>query len=62
MRNPWGSEEYDGPWSDKDTERWTPELKAQLGHTHADDGIFMVPIDIFRKAFRSYDITMYKDW
>ena len=25
MRNPWDSESYNGPWSDSDTEKWTPE-------------------------------------
>lgn len=28
MRNPWGSEGYSGPWSDKDHARWTVEMKA----------------------------------
>jgi hypothetical protein len=26
MRNPWGSEGYNGPWSDKD-DRWTDTIK-----------------------------------
>lgn len=26
MRNPWASEKYHGPWSDKD-QRWTPALR-----------------------------------
>lgn len=27
LRNPWGKEQYQGPWNDKD-EQWTEEFKA----------------------------------
>jgi hypothetical protein len=27
VRNPWGSERYTGPWSDKDTAKWTAAAK-----------------------------------
>lgn len=30
LRNPWGSEMYNGPYSDCD-DSWTPELKAEAG-------------------------------
>ena len=61
MRNPWGSEGYNGPWSDKDHARWTDQLKAEVGHTHADDGIFLLPVDIFYKAFKYYKVAMYEE-
>lgn len=28
MRNPWGAEKYEGPWSDSDTTNWTEARKA----------------------------------
>ena len=37
MRNPWGSENYNGDWSDGDS-KWTPDLMKQAGHVSCDDG------------------------
>jgi len=48
MRNPWGSEGYNGAWSDGDSRRWTEENKRIVGHTKADDGIFFLPVEIFQ--------------
>jgi len=62
MRNPWASEGYTGPWSDKDHSRWTDEMKRKVGHSHADDGIFLVPVDTFRIAYTFYYVGMYQDW
>ena len=50
MRNPWASERYKGPWSDKDR-RWTPELRAKVGSVKANDGIFFFPAKKFRRVF-----------
>ena len=44
LRNPWGSGEWKGAWSDK-SDRWTPELKKALGWSDKDDGVFWMPFD-----------------
>jgi calpain-15 len=41
MRNPWGSGEWKGEWSDK-SDRWTPELKKMFNWKDADDGEFFM--------------------
>jgi len=61
MRNPWGSEGYDGPWNDKDA-RWTSEMKERLNHKTMNDGIFFMPIESFRVAFYGISLGMYQDW
>ena len=50
IRNPWGAEEYIGPWSDNDT-LWTPTFREQAGSRIADDGIFFVEHYDFVKFF-----------
>lgn len=63
VRNPWGAEQYRGPWSDKDTSRWTPALKKELGHGLADDGIFFLPLNVFSYSYEDFTIAMYdKNW
>ena len=37
VRNPWGEWEWDGDWGDN-SDRWTPELKRELGVQIRDDG------------------------
>lgn len=58
MRNPWASETYSGAWSDVDG-RWTEDLRRQVGHSKADDGVFFLPINTFKAAFPNYYIGMY---
>ena len=41
LRNPWGSGEWTGDWSDK-SNLWTPELKQKCGFKEGDDGIFFI--------------------
>ena len=48
LRNPWGTEKYNGPWSDKDSAKWTADAKAALKHTHKNDGLFYMPFDIYK--------------
>ena len=51
VRNPWGSEGYTGPWSDK-SDIWTPELRQQVSDALGDadddnEGIFYMDIDSY---------------
>ena len=49
LRNPWGELDWKGAWSDEDS-NWTPELKKQLNlHVHANDGIFWMDYNDFKK-------------
>lgn len=41
LRSTWGSENFDGPWSDEAKE-WDQELMLQAGHEVKDDGIFFI--------------------
>lgn len=50
VRNPWGSKEWEGEWSDGH-EYWTPELDEELGHTDANDGIFFIPFENYLQQF-----------
>jgi hypothetical protein len=45
LRNPWGNERYEGPWSDKDTAKWTDDAQKALGHSIKNDGTFFVPFE-----------------
>lgn len=44
LRNPWGTGEWTGDWSDK-SELWTPALKKKVGFTDVDDGVFFIELD-----------------
>lgn len=50
VRNPWGSKEWEGEWSDGH-EYWTPELDEQLGHTDENDGTFFIPYENYMEQF-----------
>ena len=56
LRNPWGQGEWKGDWSD-DSNKWTPQLKQQLGWSSANDGIFWIRVDDFCKQFSQICIT-----
>ena len=61
IRDPWGTEKYNGPWFDKD-ENWSQQLRLQTGSVDKNDGVFWVPVDIFEKVFSSFDVTYYRNW
>lgn len=61
MRNPWGEEQYAGPFRDDDPQ-WTEAWKEQAGLVVANDGIFFIPLEDFKKAFNDYQIVMYQEW
>ena len=60
MRNPWGSHEWNGDWSDK-SPLWTDKLKAELGYKDEDDGIFWMDINDFLACFAQFHICKYVD-
>ena len=60
LRNPWVTDKYTGPWNNDD-----PQLKekaAELGDHHEDkEGIFYMPLSVFKKMFGSFSIAMYQN-
>ena len=50
LRNPWGSFEWRGRWSDQ-SEIWTPELKGELRWTDVDDGTFFISLTDYLKYY-----------
>jgi len=63
VRNPWGYENFNGDWSDLDTDRWTPEAKDALGHDLKQaDGSFFITFDDFIKYSNGINIFAYDDW
>ncbi|CAK9034840.1 unnamed protein product [Durusdinium trenchii] len=46
IRNPWGSGEWSGPWSDADS-NWTDEMKEALGVVNKVDGTFWMAVEDF---------------
>lgn len=73
VRNPWGSEYYEGPWGD-DSDLWTDalreEVNAELGDAPVENnwqqnnnGIFFADIDTFRRNFSETQINFdTTDW
>lgn len=58
LRNPWGKEEYKGPFSDESS-TWTAAWKEQVGLVSANDGIFHIPVTGAKTAFSWYSVCMY---
>jgi len=62
IRNPWGRREWSGEWSAR-SDAWTERLKAELGHTTADDGVFWMEYGDFLAAFDTVDVCKARrDW
>ncbi|CAE8596814.1 unnamed protein product [Polarella glacialis] len=53
LRNPWGSTEWKGKWSDDDTSSWTQRMQVKLGFVKADDGAFWIAFEDFVVHYRS---------
>jgi len=63
VRNPWGYENYNGKWSDLDTDSWTPEAKTALKHdNNMRDGSFFLTLDDFIKYSNGVNFFAYDDW
>jgi len=62
IRNPWGSFEWDGDWSDK-SPNWTKELKDETNPVLDDtDGTFWMCFEDFLKYFRSLNVCKVRNW
>ena len=63
IRNPYGDgyEVYKGPWHDGD-ERWTDDLRKQIGAVNKNDGVFYMEHEDFNKPFNDYTICYYDNW
>jgi calpain-15 len=57
LRNPWGSLEWTGDWSDN-CPKWTPALKQELGHTAGDDGTFWISFEDLVVHFTGVNVCM----
>lgn len=50
MRNPWGTGEWTGKWSDKNAEgEWTKEMAEAAGWTDQNDGTFFMSVEDYVK-------------
>ena len=56
VRNPWGQEQYAGPWSD-DSDLWTPEYRREVHDALGDaleasnEGIFFMDVASYKSNF-----------
>eukprot|EP00980_Cylindrotheca_fusiformis_P006908 scaffold1442_cov128-Cylindrotheca_fusiformis.AAC.29 len=57
LRNPWGSYEWKGHWSDK-SNLWKkyPSIAKQCGYVESDDGSFWMEFKDFKKVFTRINI------
>jgi len=57
LRNPWGSFEWKGAWSDNAPE-WdkNPKIKNLCKHVAADDGTFWISLEDFVQQFNNVDV------
>ena len=58
IRNPYGSKEWQGNWSDK-SKKWTTRTRAQVNGANKDDGIFFMELSDFMKFFVATTICCY---
>ncbi|KAL6714520.1 hypothetical protein ACLMJK_007945 [Lecanora helva] len=63
VRNPWGMEEWKGPWSDG-SEQWTPEWMEILNHKFGDDGVFWISYEDLLRNYSTLERTRLfgSDW
>jgi len=58
VRNPWAREDYTGRWCDSCSE-WDnhPTAKSEAGWENANDGIFFMPIGLYKSAFEETEVS-----
>lgn len=64
VRNPWGSTEWKGRWSDADSKSWTQRMRKKLDFRDADDGSFWMAFEDFVVHFATVYVCriMGDDW
>lgn len=60
MRNPWGSGEWKGDYSDK-SPLWNNDLKKKVNFTDVDDGTFYMKFEDFTKNFDGATVCHYRN-
>lgn len=61
VKNPWGKQEWTGPWSDGSKE-WTSDSIRDLDHSFGDDGVFWIRYkDLLRKYDQFYKTRLFTD-
>ena len=50
LRNPWGSGEWEGDWSDNSS-KWTPALREKYNVIVEDDGTFCIPFEAYMENY-----------
>ena len=50
LRNPWGTGEWQGDWSDESS-LWTPKLRKQVDGIIGDDGAFYIKLEDYMMHF-----------
>lgn len=57
LRNPWGHAEWKGAWSDS-SYLWTNQVRKDLNHEVADDGLFFMSFADYVLHFKSTTICI----
>jgi len=60
LRNPWGCEEWNGHWSDNSA-LWSDKLRAEVGSTIENDGIFFINLDDYMQNFTFTNICKFNE-
>lgn len=59
MRNPWGKNDYNGPWSEK-SELWTPEYRKEAGDYGTKNiGEFYIPVETWTDDYTSLVVNYF---
>ena len=61
VRNPWGTFEWQGDWSDNSS-LWTQEMIDAIKPQFGDDGTFWMNFKDFTAQFRALNVCKVGDW
>ena len=57
LYNPWGKFEWNGEWSDYDTNNWTDNIRKKLNHYNVEDGCFWIKWEDFFSNFGYFFVS-----